>query len=118
MVMRISMILALSDGSPVITLKHQLAAVAIWEYCYESACRLFKSKLTDPNAQKILEALQKRPEGMTRCQISEVVFSRNLSTHGIKSALRLLLQHKFAFWKPESTNGRDAERWFATTLIS
>lgn len=118
MVMRISMILALSDGSPVITLKHQLAAVAIWEYCYESACRLFKSKLTDPNAQKILEALQNRPEGMTRCQISEVVFSRNLRKLEIKSALRLLLQHKLAFWKSESTNGRDAEHWFATTLIS
>ena len=73
---------------------------------------------TPDSLEKILEALQKRPEGMTRCQISEVVFSRNSSALEIKSALQLLLQHKLAFLKPESTNGRDAKHWFATTLIS
>jgi Protein of unknown function (DUF3987) len=117
-VLRISMTLALSDGSPTITLAHQKAALAIWDYCFQSARRLFGQRLSDPHAQKILEALRRRPEGMTRWQISEVVFSRNLSAQGIGSALRMLLELGLAFWKPESTNGRSAERWFATTLSS
>jgi hypothetical protein len=32
-VLRISIVLALTDGSPVIALAHQLAAVPLWDYC-------------------------------------------------------------------------------------
>jgi hypothetical protein len=62
-VLRISMILALSDGSEVIRLAHQLAALAFWDYCFASARRLFGHRLSDSKAQKILEELRGAPSG-------------------------------------------------------
>jgi len=40
-VLRISMILALSDGSSQIRLEHLRAALALWAYCFQSARHLF-----------------------------------------------------------------------------
>jgi hypothetical protein len=117
-VLRISMILALSDGSPVINCAHLRAALAFWDYCFQSARGLFGHKLSDPRAQKILDELRRRPQGMTRWQISEEIFNRNLKTEQITAALQLLLELKLAYWKTEPTNGRDAERWFAAPLTS
>jgi hypothetical protein len=115
LVLRVSMILALTDGSYEIRLPHQLAALAFWDYCLGSARRLFGHRVSDPRAQKILDELRKRPEGMTRRQISEEIFARNLTAERIVSALQMLLKFKLVYRKTESTNGRDAERWFAVT---
>jgi hypothetical protein len=49
------MILALSDGSPVITLTHQQAALAFWQYYFDSARNLFGRKASDPEGAKDLE---------------------------------------------------------------
>ena len=113
-VLRISMILALTDGSSVITLAHQKAALAFWGYCFQSARRLFGRRASDPKAQKILNELRRRPEGMTRKQISEEIFERNLDSNRIDCALRQLLELKLAIVRIEPTGGRSAERWFAT----
>jgi hypothetical protein len=114
-VLRISMILALSDGSSKIRVEHLRAALALWGYCYQSACRFFGHRLTDSKAQKILDALRRKPEGMTRKQILDEVFARNISAEGLASALDLLLKSKLAYCKTEPTEGRSAERWFAQT---
>jgi hypothetical protein len=114
-VLRISMILALTDGSYVIGLRHQQAALAFWEYCLESARRLFGHRVSDPKAQKILEVLRRRSEGLTRRQISDEVFGRNEKAERITVALRKLLELKLVFYRTEPTAKRDAERWFATT---
>ncbi len=114
-VLRISMILVLSDGSSKIGVEHLRAALALWDYCYRSACRFFGQRLTDSKAQKILDALRQKPAGMTRKQILDEVFGRNLSAEALASALALLLKSKLAYCKAESTEGRTAERWFAQT---
>jgi Protein of unknown function (DUF3987) len=114
-VLRISLVLALTDGSPVITLAHQLAAVALWDYCLQSARRLFGHRLFDSKAQKILEELRRRPQGMTRKQISEEIFGRNLNAERLGLALRRLLECNLVRCVIEPTGGRDAERWFAIT---
>jgi Protein of unknown function (DUF3987) len=111
-VLRISMINALTDGSSEIQLRHLQAALAFWEYCFASARKLFGGRVSDPRAQQILDALRRRPEGMTRRQISEEIFGRNLSTDRISNALQLLLDAKLAVARTEATDGRSAERWF------
>jgi hypothetical protein len=53
--------------------------------------------LSDSRAQKILDALKQKPEGMTRKQILDKVFGRNLSAEGLASALAVLLKSKLAY---------------------
>lgn len=113
-VLRISMILALSDGSPVITPTHQQAALAFWQYYFASARNLFGRKASDPRAQRILNELRRRPEGMTRTQISEEIFEHNLESPRIDTALQHLLELGLATFRKEATGGRNIERWFAT----
>ena len=57
-VLRLSMILALSDGSSTITLAHQKAALAIWNYSFQSANRFFGRKPSNAHALKILNVLR------------------------------------------------------------
>src|SRR5260221_1837871 len=113
-VLRISMILALTDGSHVIRLPHQQAALTYWDYCFGSARHLFGHRLLDTKAQRILEELRRRPEGMTRWQISDQIFGRNEKAERIVIALRKLLELKLAYHKTEPTSRRNAERWFAS----
>jgi hypothetical protein len=112
-VLRLSMVLALTDGSDTIQLAHLKAALALWQYCCLSAERLFGSRLLDIKAQQILDELRRRPQGMTRREISDEIFGRNVSSERIATALRALLDIRLAYSKIEPTNGRDAEKWFA-----
>jgi hypothetical protein len=89
--------------------------LALWDYCHRSARSFFGDRLSDSRAQKILDALKQKPAGMTRKQILDEVFGRNLSAEGLASALALLLKSKLAYCKAEPTEGRTAERWFAQT---
>jgi uncharacterized protein DUF3987 len=95
-VVRISMILALTDGSATITLPHLQAALALWNHCFQSACKLFGHRVANPYAQKILNKLKERPEDMTRTEISVEVFGRNLSAQLLGLALQELLDQQVA----------------------
>jgi hypothetical protein len=57
---------------------------------------------------------QRRPEGLSRTEISEV-YTRNRSTHRIELSLGLLLRHRLARWAKRGGNGagRPAIIWFA-----
>lgn len=111
-VVRLSLNLALADGSRVVTLAHLRAALAIWDYCVESARKIFGDRLNDPDAQKILDALRATPEGMARKQILDAVFLRHISSDRLTSALQLLVDHKLARPVTEPTAGKPAQRWF------
>src|SRR4029077_13890987 len=89
-VLRLSMINALTDGSSEIRLPHLQAALALWDYCFASARRIFSGRMSDPKAQQILDALRRRPEGMTRKQIYDDVFERNISADRMAEAFKLL----------------------------
>jgi hypothetical protein len=107
------MVLALADGSHIIQLPHQLAALKYWDYSFMSARRLFGRRPSDAKAQRILVELKRRPEGMTRWQISDEIFGRNEKTERIALALQSLLELELVYRKTEPTEGRNAERWFA-----
>jgi hypothetical protein len=57
-VLRLSVIYALLDCSPVVHKVHLLAALALWDYAEDSARYIFGDRLGDPIADTILDALR------------------------------------------------------------
>jgi Protein of unknown function (DUF3987) len=114
-VLRLSMNYALLDRSQMIQAGHLRAALALWKYCIDSARYLFLHSFDNPHAQKIYAALRKHhPVGMTRAEISINTFNRNLPSLKLSDALSYLRRINLAYSSGEPTNGRSAERWFAT----
>jgi hypothetical protein len=50
---------------------------------------------------------------MTRTEISERIFNRNVSSDALSDALRILYQSGQAKFIKEMTRGAPCERWFA-----
>lgn len=119
-VLRLSMIYALADGSSVIGLAHQNAALAVWAYCFNSACLIFKDLSDDDyatrnRAERILAVLKRCPKGLTRNQVLHDIFFGNLKADLLDQALKILERDKLARSIIESTGGRSAERWVSVT---
>jgi Protein of unknown function (DUF3987) len=113
-VLRLSVIFALLDCSTKIEVEHHRAALALWNYCGRSANWIFSTSTGDPRADKILFALRiAGATGMTKTEISERVFNRNVSADALADALRLLHQSGQARFTMESTGGAPRKRWFA-----
>ena len=112
-VLRLSCIYALLDCSTKIKIEHHRAALALWNYCDRSARWIFGTSTGDKNADKILLALHRAGAvGMTRTEISERVFQRNISSDALSDALRVLRQSERAKSLKELTAGAPCERWF------
>jgi hypothetical protein len=111
-VLRLSAIYAVMDESQTIEADHLRAGLALWEYAEQSAWRIFGDATGDPVADKIMEALKNKPEGLTRNEIREL-FSRHRSSTRIAQALDHLLELKRVRSKSQATRGRPVERWFA-----
>ena len=111
--LRFQQLYALADHTITINEDHIRAAAALWKYCEDSARYLFGGRLGDPKAEKILDALRKQPDGMTRTEISAVIFNRHLSADRLEEALTLLKKIGWIESRTEKTTGRDAERFFA-----
>jgi hypothetical protein len=76
MVLRIAVIYALldsDDSTPAIRMEHLEAALAVWEYCEQSAELLFQSRTGDKLSDKLLKLLANGP--LTRDE-----FNRHLSS--------------------------------------
>lgn len=113
-VMRLSALYALLDQSRMIQPAHHQAALALWNYCEQSAQWIFGTFTGDKNADKIRNALQQAVGvGLTRTEISEQVFNRNLSSEKLSTSLRLLYDGGHATSKQEGTAGAPSERWIA-----
>lgn len=110
--LRLACIFALLDGSSIIRAEHLTAALAVWQYCEDSARLVFGESSGDPAQDKLLDALKSAPEGVTRKQISADVFGRNKSSKAIAALLSELLTAGLIHRRTEATKGRPAERWF------
>jgi hypothetical protein len=110
--LRLSMIYAIADRSVLIKRCHLEAALAVWDYCERSATWIFGTSTGDKMADKILWALQRRPNGMTRTEIQMEVFHRNAVKTDLDRALSTLAQSGFAQPSERSeANGRKSELW-------
>jgi hypothetical protein len=88
-VLRLSALYAALDCSSIIRLPHLQAACALWDYCSYSAASLFGSCVGDSIADRIREALQASPDGLSRKQISNL-FHGHVSSDSIDRALERL----------------------------
>lgn len=112
-VMRLAMIFAVLDCSPLIRVPHLAAAIALWEYCQASVAWCFGDATGDATADAILEALRGTGDaGMTRTQISDLL-GRNVPTSRIAQALVTLKGRGIAVDSSVETGGRAAELWHA-----
>lgn len=111
-ILRLSIIYAILDGETQIKSVHLHAARAVWDYCYDSAAFLFGGQTTNVMSRRILDALKRSHDGLTRTQIRSL-FGGHKSTDQIDFALSLLKKDHFADFTDEPTGGRSAERWFA-----
>ncbi len=114
-VMRLALIYALLDRSTAIGHAHLLAALDLWRYIERSTRYIFGDSLGDPDADKLLDALRKRPEGMTTSLIYAEVFGNNFPAARIRGALARLLEYGLV-WRETVQGkgaGRPAELWHA-----
>jgi hypothetical protein len=111
--MRLAVIYAVLDCSPVVTKDHLLAGLAAWQYCEDSARYIFGERLGDPTADTILAALREHRDGLTRTQIYVELFGKHKPTEEIARALDSLLARHLVRVETVETRGRPAEVWVA-----
>jgi hypothetical protein len=88
-VLRLSALYAALDCSPIIQLPHLQGALALWDYCSASAASLFGTCVGDSIADRIHEALQASPDGLSREHIRNL-FRGNVSSGSINQAFERL----------------------------
>jgi hypothetical protein len=116
-VLRLSALYALLDETSAILPAHHHAAMALWSYCEQSARWIFGTATGNKHADRILVALrQAGSAGMSRKEISEKVFQRNLASNALGEALRILQDAgltNLTNLTNQQTGGAPGERWFA-----
>jgi hypothetical protein len=116
--MRLACLYALLDCSHVIRRVHLEAALALWQYCEDSARYVFGDALGDRLADEILAALRETGDtGLTRSQISGL-FRRNVDADRISGALKCLAENGLAHARKEPGEGRPTERWLAVSRVA
>ena len=114
-VLRLSAIYALLDCSTKIKVEHHRAALAVWNYCDRSAQWIFSTTTGSGRADRILRALRiAGTNGMTRKQLLDDVFQRNISAASLNEALEFVRRSDLADYRKEITAGKPCERWFTT----
>jgi hypothetical protein len=109
---RLAMIYALLDQSPVIRIEHLEAGSAIWQYAEQSVEFLFGGRFGDPVVDAVLAALKGSPDGLSRTQLF-AVFSRHKEVTQIDRALQQLQKLNLIYSATALTGGRPAEHWYA-----
>lgn len=90
-VRRLAVIYAVADCSPQIELQHLDAALAVWQYCFDSVIYIFGNRIGDYVADKIYRALVEHAPGLSQGEIRSEVFKRNRSSEQVRNGIQLLL---------------------------
>ncbi len=114
-VLRLSALYAALDSSEMVCRPHLEAALAVWTYCYESAVHLFGVATGDPIADRIREAVQAAPNGLSRNQIGRLFYG-HVNRQRIDAALEQLAAFRALVAYTEQTAGRSSTHWFAVQL--
>ncbi len=118
-VIRLACLYALLDCSDTIRLEHLEAALAVWQYCEDSAKYIFGMSSGDKVADEIFTALKSSEAGLSKTEISNH-FNRNRTAKEIEAALQTLLELERIEKVEEKTQGRTKEifRVSATNLTN
>jgi hypothetical protein len=112
-VLRLSAIYAALDCSPIVTTQHLEAALAVWDYCSASAALIFVPAAIDPIVERIREALDASPDGLTRDQIRSL-FQHHVRSERIDAALEQLTTLGTITSQKSRGRGRPSTLWSAT----
>ncbi|WP_224368457.1 DUF3987 domain-containing protein [Hyalangium versicolor] len=110
-VVRLSLLYALLDKVKAIDEEHLTAALALWQYASDSALYIFGDALQDRKANRILDALRERPEGLTRSEMMKL-FTGHATSAELSAGLETLAGAGLAHRAMQRTGGRPTERWF------
>jgi hypothetical protein len=88
-VVRLSLIYALLDKSPLIRIEHLEAGLAVWEYAEASVRYIFGEATGNRDADTILESLRSTFKGLTKTQISKI-FQGNYPSARIDKVIEFL----------------------------
>lgn len=116
-VLRLSTLYAALDCSPFVLPVHLQAALAVWDYCEESAAIIFgREERFDKVTQSILNKLREAGDrGLTRTEIRNAL-NRNVESAKIVGSLAKLKEKGLARVESVKTGGpKPAERWYALT---
>jgi hypothetical protein len=109
-VLRLSALYAALDCSPVIRLPHLHAALALWDYCFDSAAFLFGTRIGDSITDRIHDALKTSAGGLSREQI-RILFRGHVSSNSIQEALERLVDLGAVCSRVVSGRGRPTTLW-------
>ncbi len=107
-VMRLACLYALLDCAEIIQIQHLEAALALWQYCEDSARYIFGNQTGNKIADTIYAALSGTEDGLTKTQIRDLL-QRNASASQVNSALKLLVELGKIGVIKEETDGRPRE---------
>ncbi|MBX9625904.1 MAG: bifunctional DNA primase/polymerase, partial [Gemmataceae bacterium] len=107
-VIRLSLVYALLDKSPVIRVEHVRAAMAVWRYCLGSARVIFGGAAGNPIDDTILAAVQAGP--LKTADIHRL-FNNHQSAGSIRASLQRLMERGSIRKEREQSGGRPAEVW-------
>jgi DNA replicative helicase MCM subunit Mcm2 (Cdc46/Mcm family) len=107
-VMRLACLYALLDCEENILIEHLEAALALWQYCEDSAQYIFGSQTGNKIADTIYAALLGAEDGLTKTQIRDLL-QRNASASQVNTALKLLIELGRIEVIKEETDGRPRE---------
>jgi len=112
-VLRLSMIYALLDRSSVIEVEHLRAALALWQYAFDSAQYVFGKTLGDDVADQLLVELRAVfPDGLDR-EAQRALFCRHKSAARLEMARKSLLERGLIRVVATRTDGRPREVAYA-----
>jgi hypothetical protein len=111
-VLRLSAIYAALDSSSVVGMPHLQAALAVWDYCSASASHLFGDSTGDAIADRIRDALEESPQGLSKHQIRRL-FHGHVNCDRIDAALEQLIAIDAASCHSALTGGRPSTLWSA-----
>jgi hypothetical protein len=92
-----------------------VTALAVWQYCEDSAMLLFGDRTGDWKADAILKALKESGgAGLTRTELYDVL-DRHVKAMELSALLGVLEGAGWAYFlkEPKEGKGKPAERWFA-----
>lgn len=113
-VIRLALVYCLLDSAEAISPAHLLAALAVWNYCNETARFIFGSSLGDRIADEALRRLRAAGnDGLTRDDLRNA-FQRHVPSERIGIALEMLKERGKVACERVSTGGRPSEVWRAT----
>jgi hypothetical protein len=111
-VLRLSAIYAALDSSSIIGLPHLQAALSASDYCSASASFLLGTSTGNPIADRIREAIDASPDGLSKNHIRRRFFG-HIDSGRIDAALQQLTSLGAISCHNEPTGGRPSTLWSA-----